>query len=167
MGFIPRVVDQLSMVKESLAFHIVGNSVPVETMGAILGKMVAMWAKTLRAVIEVCEAARVTKEDIREQWISVDSRLAQTERPWYPGAALESSAVNKGKKGKLGVEAKVPLGDKIWYPAVSDLVKVQRRDPECMAIFQQLDLLKEGGVPALKLAGVSKARMRYLLPTAA
>jgi hypothetical protein len=58
--------------------------------------------------------------------------------------------------------AKVPLEDKIWYPAVGDLVKVQRRDPECMAIFQQLDLLKEGGVPALKLAGISKERMRYL-----
>jgi hypothetical protein len=43
MGMIPRIVDQLSMAKESLAFHIVGNSVPVETTGSILGKMVEMW----------------------------------------------------------------------------------------------------------------------------
>jgi hypothetical protein len=100
MGFIPRVVDQLSMVKESLAFHNVGNSVPVEALGAILGKMVAMWARTPRAEIEVCEAERATKEDRSGQWIGADSQHAQTERPWYPGAALESSAVNKGKKGK-------------------------------------------------------------------
>ena len=43
MGFVPRVVDQLSTVKESLAFHMVGNAVPVETLGAIIGAMVEMW----------------------------------------------------------------------------------------------------------------------------
>ena len=41
-------------------------------------------------------------------------------------------------------------------------MKAQHRDPECMAILQQLKVLKEGGMPALKIAGVSKERMRYL-----
>jgi hypothetical protein len=78
---------------------------------------------------------------------------------------LETCAVNKskkGKKGKPGVSRKAAPEDKLWYPAVVDLAKAQHRDPECMAILQQLKLLKEGGMPALKIAGVSKERMRYL-----
>jgi hypothetical protein len=42
IGFVPRVVDQLSTVKESLAFHMVGSAVPVETFGAITKAMVMM-----------------------------------------------------------------------------------------------------------------------------
>jgi hypothetical protein len=67
---------------------------------------------------------------------------------------LETCAVNKRKKGKNdkpGVSSKAASEDKLWYPAVVDLVKAQHRDPECMAILQQLKLLKEGGMPALKL----------------
>jgi site-specific DNA-cytosine methylase len=163
-GMIPCIVDQLSMVKESLAFHIVGNSVPVETMGAILGRMVEMWLEHCiqRAAIEVSETARVVKAESSEKWIDVGLKDARAKQAWYPGAALEASAANKGKKGKLGVASKAAPEDKLWYPAVEDLVRVQRRDPECMAILQQLELLKKGGIPALKLAGVSKERMRYL-----
>jgi hypothetical protein len=108
----------------------------------------------------VSETARVVKAESCEKWIDVG--LKEEKQAWYPGAALEASAVNKGKKGKHEVSSKAASEDKLWYPAVVDLVKVHRHDPECIAIFQQLELLKDGGIPALKLAGVGKERMRYL-----
>ena len=43
MGCLPRVIDQLSTIKESLAFRMIGNMVPTEAIGGTLDKMVKEW----------------------------------------------------------------------------------------------------------------------------
>jgi hypothetical protein len=43
MGCLPRVIDQLSTIKESLAFRMIGNMVPTEPIGETLDKMVKTW----------------------------------------------------------------------------------------------------------------------------
>jgi hypothetical protein len=42
-GCLPRVVEQFSTIKESLAMRMVGNMVPVEPIGAILDEMVKQY----------------------------------------------------------------------------------------------------------------------------
>jgi hypothetical protein len=59
-------------------------------------------------------------------------------------------------KKKIGKKVDEP---KPWYPKVESMVATQRRDPECVALMQQLETRKKGGVPALKLAGVSDERL--------
>jgi hypothetical protein len=155
MGFVPRLVDQLSTVKESLAFHMVGNAVPVETLGAIIGAMVKMW---LRGRVGTSESSGAEVVAAEVESFRVDWHGAKDERVWYLGSALESSASQKGKK-KLGKKVVEP---KPWYPTVASMVETQRRDPECVALMQQLETRRKGGVPALKLVGVSDERLRYL-----
>jgi hypothetical protein len=69
MGFVPRVVEQLSTVKESLAYHmLVGNAVPVETFGAIIIAMVEMW----QAVRTMTESSSAEVVDVEVQIFSAD-----------------------------------------------------------------------------------------------
>jgi hypothetical protein len=104
MGFVPRVVEQLSTVKESLAFHMVGNAVPVETFGAIIAAMVEMW-QIARTMTESSSAEVV---DVEVQSFSVDWHGDEKTRAWYPGCALESSASQKKMKKESGKKADEP-----------------------------------------------------------
>ena len=116
MGFVPRVVEQLSTVKESLAFHMVGNAVPVETFGAILRAMVEMW-KAMRTMTESSSAEAV---EVEMQSFCVDWHGDEKTRAWYPGCALESSASQKNKTKKMvGKKVEEP---KPWYPTVESMV---------------------------------------------
>ena len=75
--FLPRVVDQLSTLRESFAFKLIGNSVPVFPLARILQKMVAL-AAIQEKRCEIDEHQKSKKEEeqsVRQMYSSDESML--------------------------------------------------------------------------------------------
>jgi hypothetical protein len=96
-GCLPRVVEQFSAIRESLAMRMVGNMVPVEPIGAILGEMVEQYEQ-------------------RGLHTPVTGSLH----------ALGSCTVDQGRKQRKGARGKEPSEVATpWYPSNASMKQAQ------------------------------------------
>ena len=79
-NFLPRIVDQLSALRESFAFKLIGNSVPVRPLARILEKMVQLY----RASAEGYEMDEVLLGSKHKRSKKEEEQHA---RQWYPSTA--------------------------------------------------------------------------------
>ena len=73
-SFCPRVVTELSVLNETLAFGLVGNSVPVATMGAML-------KAALKVLRHPSSAVDVDSAEAREEALVVKAKLSKLKLP--------------------------------------------------------------------------------------
>ena len=88
-GCLPRVVEQFSTIKESLAMRMVGNMVPVEPIGAILGKMVEQYEQ-LKLHTPVTGSLHSAATQLIKK--AKGKKSAEVATPWYPSNASMKQA---------------------------------------------------------------------------
>jgi hypothetical protein len=73
-SFCPRVIDELAVMNETLAYGLIGNSVPVATMGAFLRQAV-------EAALKVLPAVEVAPAEAREEAAVIQAKLDKLRLP--------------------------------------------------------------------------------------
>ena len=81
-NFLPRIVDQLSALRESFAFKLIGNSVPVLPLARILQKMVAMCSE--RKEGWKCEGYEMAEVLLGSKHKMSKKEEEHSTRQWYP-----------------------------------------------------------------------------------
>ena len=73
-SFCPRVIDELAVMNETLAYGLIGNSVPVATMGAFL-------RQAIEAVLKGLPAVEVASAEAREEAAVIQTKLDKLRLP--------------------------------------------------------------------------------------